>query len=188
MIQAKYSIFGIGFIALVVAIVVMAQYAGANPSQFAPTKETSSATTTLAYLSPGNATTTLSYDSYSGDFVKIDKLTLALQYTASSTGPTLKVRLEDSMDNVNWYPRAVAINSTLQNATTTMLTGAFSEYQWTVATSTDNGGSGTSARVHSSFVVDAPMRYVRAIFYVPVSGGNGGLWAQMIPFKELNGR
>lgn len=171
-----------------IMILSMPWHVGANPSQFAPTKESATATTTLLYLSPGNATSTMSYDSYSGDSVKIDKLSLNIQYTASTTGPTLKMRMEDSTDNINWYPRSVAINSTLDNATTTMITGNFSEYQWTVSTTTDNGGSGTSARVHTSLVVDAPQRYVRVKFYVPQNGGNGGLWYQMVPFKELNGQ
>jgi hypothetical protein len=189
MTNTKYSIFGIGFVALIVTIVVTAIPAGANPSQFFPTKETASATTTLVYMTPGTATTTLSYDSYQGDAVKIDQLTLAIQYTASTTAtaPTLKLRLEDSMDNINWYPRASVLNSL---ATSTQITGNFGEYLWNVSssTATDFGGSGTATRMHTSLVVDAPMRYVRAKFYTPVAGGNGGLWAQMIPFKELNGR
>lgn len=166
---------------IVLAIFAVVPIVKANPSLFAPTKATAVATTTLSYLSPGAATTTLSYDSLDGDSSKIDELTLAIQYTASTTGPTLKLRFEDSPDNINWYPRSEFHNT---NATTTLLSGNFSEYQLTVATTTDNGGSGTSARIHTSFTVKSPMRYVRAIFYVPASGGNGGLWAQFIPIKE----
>lgn len=156
--------------------------ARATPSQFFPTKETAPATSTLLYLTPGTGTTTLTYDSFQGDNAKIDRLVLAMQYTGSSTGPTLKIRFEDSMNNNDWYPRsATSLNPT---STTTLLTGNFSEYQWTVSTTTDNGGSGTAARVHNAFTVEAPMRYVRAIFYVPAAGGNGGLWAQFVPVKQ----
>lgn len=179
--KAFVSLLGLLLIVGLGAWFIVPKIVVANPSIFAPTKATGAATTTVVYMRPGLATTTLAYDSLDGDTVKVDELTLAIQYTASTTGPTLKMRFEDSHDGINWYPRGVSLN---ENATTTRLVGSYNEYIWTVATTTDIGGSGTAARVHTSFTVKAPMRHVRAVFYVPAGGGNGALWAQFVPIKE----
>lgn len=167
--------------ALIVISFFSARAAHANPSAFAPTKETASATTTLVFMAPGAATTTLTYDSLSGDSVKIDSLTVAFQATASSTGPTLNVRLEDSPNGIDWYPRTVGAGIL---ATTTLMTTPFNTLSFVLSTTTDNGGSGTSSRIHESFTVTAPMRWVRVVFSQPVGTTNLGLWAQMIPVKE----
>lgn len=180
----KYKILALFIGAMFIGQGVYMFTAHANPSIYAPTKETAPVTTTVVYMAPGTATTTLTYDSFNGDYSLIGNLTLAFQYTASSTEPHLNVRLEDSPNNIDWYPRAVAVNT---NATTTLM-APVGVYNFDLATTTDNGGSGTSSRVNESFSVKAPMRYVRAIFYVPQGGGNGALWAQMVPSKQINGR
>jgi len=185
----KNSISAVGLVFSLLAVSMFASFPGsahANPSKFAPTKETAAATTTLAYMSPGAATTTISYDSLDGDSVKIDELTIGFQYTASATAPTLNVRLEDSRNGIDWYPRAREVFPVLPGitATTTLMTTPFNSLSFVLSTTTDNGGSGTFARIHESFTVKAPMRYVRAVFFVPTGGGNGGLWAQFMPVKE----
>lgn len=155
----------------------------ANPSQIAPTAQTATASTTVAYITAGNATTTLSYDAYgNGQYTKADRALLVFQYTASSTNPKLNARVEYSVDNIDWYPQSAALNT---SATTTVLTGTFAEYQWNMATSTgDFAGSGNANRLHQSVAIEMPTRYVRVKFYSPIGGGNGALWAQIIPSKE----
>lgn len=158
--------------------------AHANPSYFPVTVETNSATGTFAYLSPGAATTTLTFNAYANASspTKADSATVVFQYTASGTAPILKARIERSQDGIDWYPVSV---TTVLNATTSIMT-TFSEYTFNLATSTsaDFLGSGTSQRVHESFTIETPTRFTRVKFYVPASGGNGGLWAQIIPTKE----
>lgn len=170
-------------VATIMAILgtILPATAYANPSAFAPTKETAAATSTLVYMSPGAATTTLSYDSLSGDSTKVDSLTLAFQATASSTAPILNARLEDSPNGIDWYPRAIGVGVP---ATTTSMSTPYNVLSFILSTTTDNGGSGTSSRVHESFTVTAPMRWVRVVFSQPVGTTNLGLWAQMIPVKE----
>lgn len=182
---------GAGILVAAILVTALAMFAfqpheaKANPSQILPPKATAVATTTLQYMSPGAGTTTLSYDALStgGTDTIFDKMQLVMQYTASSTAPSLKYRIEDSRNGIDWYPRSATVSGQT-NATTTQITGNFADNLWTVATTTDNGGSGTSARVMQSVLIDMRMRYIRAIFYVPASGGNGGLWAEFNPTKQ----
>lgn len=180
----RYALLLASMIAIFGFLFSFVNAAHANPSQFPAPVSTAPATTTLAYMSPGNATTTLQLDSYSGGINYATNLaTIAIQYTASSTAPTLKFRIEDSPDGVDWYPRS---NALVSLATTTVLSGNSAEYQFTFATSTDFGGSGTASRLHQSLTTNVPMRYMRVKFYVPAAGGNGGLWATIIPQKETH--
>lgn len=173
------------------AISLLPSTARANPSQTPPTKSlNNTASTTQVYMVAGLSTSTITYDSFSVTTdTKFDGLTVAVQVSASGTPPTLKMRLEDSPDCKDWYPRSVAITT----ATTTILTGSFNEYQIPIATTTSMlGGSsnasstviGITPRVHQEVTVDTPMRCTRAIFYNPPGSGNFALWAQLIPFKE----
>ena len=173
------------------AIALLPSTVSANPSQTPPTKSlNNTASTTQVYMTPGTATSTITYDSFSvGADTKFNGMTIAVQVHASGTAPILKVRAEDSPDCINWYPRSVVITT----ATTTIVTGSFNEYQIPIATSTAQlGGTsiasssvlGITPRVHQAVTIDAPMRCTRAIFYVPQGSGNLALWAQLIPFKE----
>lgn len=146
-------------------------------------KKTATATTTVAYMTPGTATTTLTSDLYfSSSNTKASGALVAFQYTASSSAAALKARVEYSDDGIDWYPESVELNTV---ATTTLMTTTFREYSWSnFATTTDYGGSGTASRIHQSFSVETPTRYVRVKFYVPAGAGNGALWASLTPNKE----
>lgn len=159
----------------------------ANPSFFTEGKS-ASASTTLSFLSPGNGTTTVTFNpTLDGNFAALnDGGTVLLgQFTSSSTAPTLKFRREISQDGIDWYPDSVVLAS---NATTTALAGNFGEYSISFATTTDNvnnpPGSGTNIRLHFSIAIASPTRYTRFVFYVPAGGVNGGLWAHFVGKKE----
>lgn len=145
--------------------------------------KTATATTTVAYLTPGTATTTLSSDLYSASSnTKANGALVAFQYTASSSAAALKARVEYSNDGVDWYAESIPLAET---ATTTLMTTTFREYSWNnFATTTDYGGSGTASRIHQSFSIATPTRYVRVKFYVPAGAGNGALWASLTPNKD----
>lgn len=166
-------------------MVSFGSFAKANPSYFVRC-QTASATTTVAYMSPGAATTTLTMPSSQCNMsgvTAVDSAILHIQYTASSTGPTLVFRVEHSQDGVDWYPETVALAA---NATSTQLSGDSATYKWIMATSTDNGGSGTSARLMRSYTITTPTAYTRVIFSVPASGGNGALWASLVAKEQAS--
>lgn len=178
----KWGLLAIASLGVLAYAALMPFVASAAPSIFADIKTTAAATSTLQYMSPGAATTTITYDSLNGDAAKINSLNVVFQYTASSTAPVLLARLEDSQDGIDWYPRTVVAAV----ATTSLMTTPANVMSFTLSTTTDNGGSGTGNRVHESFTVAAPLRWVRVIFYVPQGTSNGGLWAEMVPVKETN--
>lgn len=168
----------------------------ANPSMFKTPVSSASASTTLVYMSPGAATSTSNViDSYAnGDSTAVNQAIVLVQFNASNT-TAMKVRVESSLDNVDWYP----VNNpivTSPTATTTNLAAPFSEFVLSFSTSTfagDFGGSGNAsttvgnspnARIHQSFTIDTPTRYTRVKFYIPVGGANGGLFYQIQPVKE----
>ena len=166
-----------------ISLIVIALTAGiayANPSVFNPAVVTAVATTTVAYITPGTATTTLVLPSLQGS--KNDKALVTFQYTASTTAVQLSARVESSFDNVEWYTQNVI---TTANATSTTM--ADQVYTFNMATSSigDFGGSGTANRLTKSFVVDTQAPYTRVKFYAPIGGGNGALWASITPVKEI---
>lgn len=172
------------------AVLISAGYsipAYANPSQTPPIKSlNNTASTTQVYMTPGTATTTLTYDSFSvSTDTKFDQVTIAMQVHASGTPVTVKFRVEDSYNGIDWYPRS----TTITTGTTTIVSGSFSEYSIQIATSSDLlGGTGAvlgvTTRVHQEVTVDTPMRYSRYIFYLPPGSGNAALWAVAVPVRE----
>lgn len=187
-ITKKSSAIVLGVSAFVLFAIAISAHA--NPLQFLPTVQTDIATTTISYITPGTGTTTLVFDSFAGSQIKAtDAATLLLQYTASSTAPVLDTRFEFSQDGIDWYPdnnpnyTAAVPGST---ASTSIATTPYKVTSFTLSTTTDNGGSGTSGRVQASLNVPTPVRYTRAIFYAPVGGGNGALWAQIVPKRQGN--
>ncbi len=164
----------------------------ANPSTFAISTSTSAATTSPAYLTAGLSTSTLPvYDAYTqtlngGATFKADFAGLLIQLAASSTATVLSANVEYSNNGIDWY-RNFAIDPN-QPATTTApvfkLGNPFS-MSWTFASST-MGGTGltnaNSATSTAAVLIPTPFRYTRVWF--GLSGGNGAIWAQLIPIKE----
>lgn len=181
---------------------IFVNVANANPSFFSVTKETSSATTSPAYLTPNTgaaaagyvATSSLVYDMYNtvGNTTKADSLALGIQFKASSTPITLKWKYEYANGypgydcavtplKCDWYSESVDLNGATV-ATTTIEVRTFKEYSWVYASSTP--GSLTNPQDVALKIVNVPVyaRYVRATFYT--NTGSSTVWAQFMPVKE----
>lgn len=155
---------------------ITTKVANANPSFTAPTAQTAAATSTLAYMTPGTATTTLVYDAYAsstasgGLALKADNVALGIQFTASSSSSVLATAIEYSEDGIDWYRDFVF--GTVGTATTSTVVALTSPVSLTM--------SGTSK---SLVLIPTPTRYTRFTF--SLTGANGGVWAQAIPTKQL---
>jgi hypothetical protein len=172
----------IGIIAVALALVGGVAYA--NPSNFFSTAQTAAATTTYSYLSAGAGTTTLSMNyvrNSNTSAINSALLTFQIAATNTVTGAPVRVRIEYSNDNVDWYSKTVENNA---NATTTQISAQ--EYAFSTATSTTYVLNGTSSTAYASIPITAPLRYVRAVFYVPIGGSSIGLWAELTPVKEVD--
>ena len=177
------------------AVFAMTQYSFANPSKFSPPVSTATATTSQQYMTFGVGTTTLTFDSYYSttfsDFTKTDEALLLFQFYSTSTVsiPIVNVAVEYSNDGVDWYPET---RTTTANASSSVMTGTYADYQFPIATSTlstRNYGTASTTPLATSFnlkslKVDTPTRYIRFVFYMPSGGGKGALWASVQPVKE----
>lgn len=190
------GIIATGFIAVAVLFATFfIPQVHANPLILSGSWRTAAATTTVAYLAPGLATTTLSIDTYAyanGNPTpyRVDSGVLEGQFTASTTGSGFRARVEFSEDNIDWYPESVNMlgQGNVENATSTSLFGSPAIYSIVTSTTTANtdgfGGSGTAARIHFSMPMRFISRYVRVVFWSRAGDGNGALWAGVIPAKQ----
>lgn len=189
----KYLYFGGMLAALVSFIILISPFekAQANPSNIYGV-QTAAATTSLVYMTAGTATTTLTLDNYIGNVLPgnyintnqpavsggvSDSVTALIQFTASTSGSILKVRPEISQDGIDWYP----YNTPLATISTTTPIAGYSDYQWTVATTSANGLPGTSnamKQLNSLTITNVPTRYIRLIFTIPIGSSNGALWSE----------
>lgn len=162
----------------------------ANPSTFNSATSTAAATTTVKYMRPGVATTTVpTFDAYSQTFAgssyKADFAVLLIQFTASSTLSTLNGAFEYSADGIDWYrnflidPNQVATST----GSTFGLVNPFS-FQMKFASSTTIGGVAyTNANMTTAaLLVPTPLRYTRIV--LSEIGANGAVWASLLPIRQ----
>lgn len=163
-------------------------YAHAGPIYVAPTVQTATATSTVNYLSPGLATTTLTYDSYAPPTdtktFAANSVGLLLQFAASSTASTLKIAEEFSEDGIDWYQPYGAPTSLTATTSLPTLTTPFT-YSFPFASTTVDGVAHTNANTATStaFIqLISPMRFLRVV--TSITGAGAAIWEQLIPIKE----
>lgn len=153
----------------------------ANQSTFCMGDSTG-ATTTPAYMTPGTATSTLTNNICASDrTVALDRLFLAMQFTASSTATNLTGAIEGSIDGVDWYPIPFGTVASTSPSLTIQSTGAFN---WQFASSTPGGGTLASTTNRIMKIIEVPtwVRYTRV--WTGVTGGNGAFWGQFIGVRQ----
>lgn len=177
--------------ALVLLGLCVAATAWANPFYTGTKAKSAAATTTLAYQTPGLATSTTVYDSYEqtgtnqtngGNLTIPNTVAVALQGQASSTATVLTIACEFSDDSIDWYQ-----NETVAATTTgTVLITTPISYNFVYASSTVGGAQvkATTNTFAKTFLCPVPLRYVRAV--VTDSGANAGIWTTIIPTKQRN--
>ena len=176
--------------------------AAANPSTISLAGQnrfsTASATGTPAFMTPGTATTTLTFDTINKistttlaltvegeqNATAVDNSFLALQMTGSSSlTSTLRVDFEYSNDGIDFYKDFL-----LGYSTTTLV-------RYSSSTPLGIGGQSqgdipnyrqTSAKTFGILikVPDVPARYIRAVLSVPIGAGNSTNWAQFITKQQ----
>lgn len=180
------AIFGMLFIASQVR---------ANPSQIIETKS-ASATSTIAFMSPGAATTTVIMDAQDDGGAIADLAAFAIQFTGSSTLSIINIAFEyahdvnglDCVNNPNkcdWY----ADELNFPNASTTPSTIPLNTarlYSLTFASSTLGGGAIAASSTRTSRIINVPTpsRYVRAVITVPIGSLNGAVWSEFLRKRE----
>lgn len=184
----------IAFIAGALALFGGAGIAFANPFYFGPTVQTSVATSTPVYMTPGNATTTLVYNSSTDstnptavstktNAVKADSVTFLFALTGSSTVSVANVTFEFSNDGIDWYQNELPIFGYSTTSQTFVPTTPLS-MNLQFASTTVGGAAGTSAVDRIAVTVPVPTKDVRAV--VTLKGANAAVWQQFVPIKQNN--
>lgn len=148
-------------------------------------KKTATATSTLAFLTPGTGTTTLAYDTYTDGLSTADSMALLVRLTASSSPNTvLNIKQEFSQDGIDWYQNSQP--TIIQNATTTSAVdlSMVPLYSWRFASSSIGGVIGASNSDTRIIPVKSPTRFTRFIFTMAAGGANGSIWANILPVKQ----
>ena len=161
---------------------------------------TGSATTSVAYMTPGKATSTVRCN-MSPDGAR--SAVIAVQVTASSTYTQYKFGIEESMDGIDYYTIRQGI---IASTSPSLAVGAEGIVTYTFASSTTLGGIGgltgsASTTNHTginrnTFTLDIPvrMKFVRvwtALASTTDSASafnnqNGAVWLQIIPRQDTN--
>ncbi len=189
----KISVFTLSTFLVAVALLIgVSNYhvARANPLVSATPVKTASATTSLSFMTPGTGTTTLTYDTFAvgGAIISTTKATYAAlltQFTATSTASAVNINIEYSDDGVDWYQDG----GTSYNYSTTSKPYDLSQaasFRLNYASSTAGLGAipASSTPATRLVILNTPLRYLRAIYTIPIGASNGAVWAQIVPTKE----
>lgn len=178
----KKSYIYFAIIALVLtAIILVAKVSKANTSRTAEGCKTATATSTVRYMRPGVATTTITCNiaTLGLGVDSLDTAKLEMFFHSSSTATTLNWMYEYSTDGVDWYRDNISQVST---STKVFANGAI--YSWTFASSTKDSTGVLLATSTKMVDLPTPTRWVRVIFTLPIGSLNGGIWAGVVGKAE----
>lgn len=194
----RYVILGLGLsFFLAASLFVAFRETNANAALFATCTVGNTASTTVVFMQPGKATTTLTLPAFPSSppgcggvpGQAFDSAFVQLQYNATTTGAAkdsvILYRVEHSRDGIDWYAESNVLTS---NATSTPVTGDSAFYRLNFSTSTDNGGTGDATHMFRSFGVNTPTQYTRVIFINPAnqSASDANFWAEIIGKRQNN--
>lgn len=172
-----------GLIAVGFVLSLLSSNAHAGPSYFLY-KQTAAATSTLAFMSAGTATSTLTFDMGAGVKKGVDSVILLEQFNGSSTAAILNTDIQYSDDGINWFAESQGWNVDFSGtaATTSPALGNLMQYTFTFASSSINRQATDNAFASANRILNlvAPTRYIRAVFTMPSGSTNGAVWAEFI--------
>lgn len=163
-------------------------------SYFSATVQTSAATSTPAYMTPGNATSTLTYNTLTNTSVatatpsgsqaatKAEFVYLAGQLTGSSTSAVIHITPEYSVDGIDWYQGyGLVVNISTTTPNPTYAYGTVDSINLPYASTTVGGLSASSV---DRFLVKIPVPTKDVRLVVTLTGANAAFWGQIVPIKN----
>lgn len=173
-------------VALALSITFQPEQAKANLARFINPNgcRTASSVSTLSYMTPGTATTTVTCV-LGNDGANVAALAIYVQ--ASSTTSTYVGGIEESMDGTTWYP---IVANQLSTTSPELSLGVSETFRFQFASSSFGGAAAWSGQATSSKVITVPvrMRQVRAYVGLATTSGafidNGAVHMQILPKRE----
>lgn len=145
----------------------------ANQSYFSAGTKSATATTSVVYMTPGTATTTITYNTYAGgNTQKTDGAIVLVQSIASTSASVQTINVQYSMDGIDWFSLT---NTNASTSPTQILDNALA-YTLT--------GNATASTTRRAVFLETPTRYVRVV--VSATTGNSSIWGWILPWKEHN--
>lgn len=188
----KISVTLIAIAVAVIAVGSFSQKADATPSSFGR-KQMAAATSTLAYLTAGNATTTLYLDSGDGSYA-LNSSVLLIQLNATGTNSILGWKYEYSQGasgvdctitpgRCDWYGDQVSLQATTSVQFENQIVNT-----WKFASSTLGASIAPLSTSTKIVNVPTPTRYTRTVFFAPLGSSNLAIWAEYVSKKEITGK
>jgi hypothetical protein len=161
-------------------------------SFFSGTVQTATATSTVAYMTPGTATSTLTYNTYTNtnvatatpsttNYSAATSVTFLGQFTGSSTSAVIHITPEYSQDGLDWYQGYGLLDGF---ATTTNRTMAYAYVDSISVPYASTTVDQTSSSSIDRFAVNIPVPTKDVRLVVTLTGANGAFWGQVIPTKQ----
>lgn len=171
----------------------------ANPSFFVRQNNgtTTTASTTVTYMTAGTATTTKYFDAGVAGAQAVDNAVFLTQLTGSSTGAVLNVAFEYAMPTsgadciatptaCDWYADALFANTNASSTQKYSINNA-NAFALTFASTTQGGAAGRGdGRILRAVTVPTPTRYVRAVMTLPSGSTNGAVWGEFTGKRQAN--
>lgn len=183
--KIRYIGIGLTIAAIFVTAMSLFYVAKANPSFFIRANGSGcslTATTTRAFMTPGAATTTYTFDTGCAAAGSVDRSTFLAQFTGSSTVSSIQIAFEYSQDNVDWYNDRVF---TAASTTQSFSLNQPNTYLWGFSSTSVTGGIAGSTTINSRAIdVATPTKYVRAVITVPIGSLNGAFWAEFVGKRQ----
>lgn len=169
-------------------LLAIAGLAQANPLSFLSTSKSAAATTTQSFMTAGTATTTHSYDAYSQPSgFALNQATLLVQMGASSTASELRINIEYSHDNIDWFEDGGTLANNFATSSKPFDISQVNQFKLTFASSTPGGlstvGDATTTR---AILVKTPTRFMRAVFTLAAGSAGANVWSEWVPIKEAS--
>lgn len=182
-----------------------AMKAGANPSGFyqsyintAPGVAGNIATTSVVYMTPGTATSTIYWDSsLSGASAQgSESAALTVQLTGSSTATVLQMNQEFAQGasgvncvatpgNCDWYQLSPTGLNGYATTTIPMTFDQVAQLTWKTSTSSPAGLGVAGTNVDTRIVmIQTPTKYTRVVFTLKIGGANASVWADIVAKKQ----
>lgn len=146
-------------------------------------QSSAAATTTVSFMSAGNATTTYQFDSPTftagvtgkvANMQGIDASSLYILLNASSSNTVLEWQIQFSNNNIDWYGESAALSSAnLSQASSTSGT-VIQEASTTVTHLWSPGASGNSFKVIA--LPTTPTFHERVVFFLPIGSAPGAVY------------
>lgn len=169
---------GIALVMIVGFVLTLTADVHANPSQLVRNNP-SIATSTLTYMTAGNATTTNTFNTQSDGGAMADTAAFTVCLTASTTSTVLNTSFEYSYDGMTYFQDNVA-SSTGGVASTNVFTSR--SYTWTFASTSMGGVPPINSFGCKVVAIPTPLPYVRAI--MSLTGAAGGVWSDFAAKRE----